>query len=66
MGQVRMVEELTREECLVELVERGCTLKGAPVVYNLRRGELQANKAHGADELTFLRDRLRELRELDG
>jgi len=57
---------MTRQEFIAEFQTRGFTCKGLPgAVYNLRRGDLQANKAHGSDELTFLRDRLRELRECE-
>lgn len=57
-------DAMTREELVAAFQARGFTCTGLPgAVYNLRRGTMQANKAHGADELTFLRERLRELRE---
>lgn len=56
-------DAMTREELVAEFQERGFTCTGWPgKVYNLQRGSLQANKSHQADELTFLRERLRELR----
>ena len=55
---------MTRDELVAEFQRLGFTCTGLPgQVYNLRRGTMQANKARGADELTFLRERLRELRE---
>jgi hypothetical protein len=60
---------MTRDELVAQFQARGFVCTGLPgSVYNLRRGDLQANKSHGADELTFLRERLTELqnREADG
>lgn len=57
-------DTMTRDELVAEFQRLGFICTGLPgAVYNLRRGTMQANKAHGADELTFLRERLRDLQE---